>query len=871
VPFIIGNAGIIPNELSRKKNAAQEEIFSPGDIDLAGFNPAQSRIRKIAYQRRVKVGHIRAFNDADGNCLNLPKIPEDVYPRLRDLKLDDTAKSHEHPLILLAPFPAWEKKGAIQTFNFKLRLPATDINTWDRWVARGEIYGETINDTGTVKLKDLRVGVWADYHTRHDRTRNNQGCKPVLQNDDATLDDPALAPHLVAELFKFVSGAWSQIGVAVPLNVTRNSLAKSITAAQSQSVSVNCVSTLENVQKIEASGDKKTLTVTVKKGELYKLKISCCLPTAYYGASTAADIKPFARIYEDTPFETTTIDGAIFNKISPFETFIEVATDEIAPSNISALITPKFHEQMKFSENGVESFADLMEVRFLRDKVNRVDEEFPYIYKAELQRQVWRWQGRETNPHPQILEEKPTAAAITRWEVKEYGNRFDLDHTIMNMDSRVSETGSAPNAKKATGSRIFSYSEYLTGEKAKKEELRALHYRFRVTVHSRYAGIMPAGGLFVDKWVSEFVPCRVKAPIKVPKPKLIFPLTQSFGSPSSGTAGLLVVLDEPWYEVGGIGESLGAEVIRTPDPKNIPDKPNLATDKFYFEIGADPIVSEQALNVGSPEKITVSFDENKTSQIRGPVGHTFDRSSDAPLFVSTSFIIPAPSIIKDPVSAPGAAFGAWGMCKLRLRRVIHVKPKPVTREGEKTVSLKSEFTDPFWVQYLPEFSLFNINGDFSNLQLKISPNSNSLQAEVVDSGNQNVKLEAGKTDPNGKNLFELYMVLTREVFDATGRSDQEVYVGVLAQSGNIWQTADDSGIFNDETFPDNAAKQRKLDSIKFRARIIEIQRRKNGNTAFMNADKLWEHLFEPHIQDKDRCRIVRISEPLGSGATFEKC
>lgn len=888
LPFIVGNSGIVPKELARKTAVPNSPTItsSPAEINLAGFDASglAANIRKFSYFRKVRIGHIRAFSlinvgsqKVEGTCLNLPPIPETVFPRLRDLKFGDNVQqpaptptpiptpvpnptaspfnqTQEKPLLLLSPFGA---PNAVEQLTFYLRMPATDINTWDRWVAGGKIFNKPISGQ---PLKDLRTVVWKEHYRRLKASPQSEDCQVVSAADNPVIDEPAIELLFYAELEKFNDdGTWTEAKPAVPIPIAETPAAtQPLAGVQTLPVAVTCKAIEAATEVFQNTGG--ALSVSLLKGKIYRLRISCCLPKDDYPQGSAA--ARFARIYREN---LPSVPGRNSYKVSPFEMFIEVATDEIVPGTTDAEIarktlaewlTPNFERLPKDNAVPVNLKSDAVQVRFGKKLSDRfVEQTFPFAQKVELKRQMWRWQGRDTKPHPETKNSVAAAAEIDRWEAKEYGNRFDEDHVVINMDSKINDDRNI-DASIAAGKRLFSYTEYLTGEKSKKEELRALHYRFKATMFSRYAGILPPEKASVSTvdWKSRFVPCRVKQLTDPPKLKLIFPLTQSFGASKVGTAGLLAVFDESWHEIGGIGEGLGIEVAQAADPYfpagAVPDGA-----KVYFEIGLDPIVSGQAM-----QPTSVSFsDEDK----RGPVGHTFDRSDDNPFFTATSFVVPAPSVVG---AQPQINFGAWGMCKIRFKRIVQVGTT-VEAGQMKQIRLESKFTEPFWVQYLPEFSLFReITGvgeneikDFSDLRLQPIPSQNKVRLVKRENPRDSVVIKPN--DVGDKNIFERYLILTREVFDVTGRADQEVYLGIMSpnpQTAGEWQTSD---CLNLTALPELT---------KLRARIVEIQRRNNGLAAFRTADELWKRLFDTSVADHERCRIVRISEPIYSEAAVKK-
>jgi len=263
--------------------------------------------------------------------------------------------------------------------------------------------------------------------------------------------------------------------------------------------------------------------------------------------------------------------------------------------------------------------------------------------------------------------------------------------------------------------------------------------------------------------------------------------------------------------------------------------------EHYSESGFDPIIT------ATPEKPDSQLQFNR--RIRGPIGHTFDRTLDAALFTATSFIIPAPQ------PKTGERDFSWGFCKLRFRRTIKVN---------KTTTLRSEFAEPLWVQYLPEFFLADISGaQFANLRLRALDESVNKLSVVDGPSGRTATLESQKTDPTAKAVFDLYLVLTRRVFDATGRHDEEEYIGLFYRDNNDWVRAGSRG-----TPPEVKSSDPLL------ARVIEVQRRSIGTSVFKSEDDLWDALFDRSgakiSSDSSRARIVRISEPIPNPAAVTR-
>lgn len=861
LPFIIGNSGAIPKELARVDAInAPANTFAPCDIDLERFNKnfsgnldltsLKTSKRTFAYRRRVRIGQTRLFNATQqqlnnsnqnitvaGTCLNIPTIPENVFPRFRDVEqfirtksTESRAGKDEQPLILLTGEGVWKKPA--NNFSFLVRLPATDINTWDRWVASNKIYGEN-KDTGPSRetIKELRKKVWEKYHEFHNENQDSGSEAQCLPPKfDATLDDPALERKFHVELFRFDNGKFVAVqNGSKTIEVDNRNIV--VTPATTPVEAYKLMQALP--LKIDVAHNPnppadplpvttdlnlKALTVNVRQGEIYKLKISCLLRQQDYPESKeATTLRRFAAIYEKQPEKESEANND-FYKVSSFEMFVEVARRDMdfkKEDALSALLMPDM-----INENGDVVAVDL-------NKTAPAASGFSSIYKIELLRQMWRWQGRDTKPHPESVEPQLKAQLDQQkndWESVEYDSRDVNDYSVVDMSAE----------KTGAGTRKFIYKERLTGKnsdgKQVKEERRALHYRFRAKAHSRYAGLLPDDAAYLEtsEWKSLYVPCRLNS-LTVPKVRFIFPLTQNFGvaDSKSMSAGLLVVLSEAWFEDAGIGEDLGVEVTTTQSPK--------LPQKSYFEMGPDPLNAIKPGSLFSTDEVKAKF-----GKIRGPVGHTFDMVGDFPLFTSTSFIIPAPYLEKN-IGADVSQLPAWGMCEIRFRRVLRRKDKE---------NLVSEFTDPYWVQFLPEFTKFSDNDlDASSHALRITEITDARSdLQIVQKGTQKpVELKA--TPSSTYTAYQLYIFLTSQVFDVMGFAGQEVFVGLSTPKGD------------GKTWSINE-RLRKNQVDRLRARIVEVQYRKDSNVTISNAAQLWDALFDKKTQDIKRARIVRVSEPF---------
>ena len=102
----------------------------------------------------------------------------------------------------------------------------------------------------------------------------------------------------------------------------------------------------------------------------------------------------------------------------------------------------------------------------------------------------------------------------------------------------------------------------------------------------------------------------------------------------------------------------------------------------------------------------------------------------------------------------------------------------------------SAATDPYWVQFLPDFSMtdtWKVNGkekDLQQLEVVVEPGQGSLKL-IDPETRRDVELKAWISDGN---VFQLFAVLTQIGFTAAGADNEELYLAVFRQNGAAWQT-----------------------------------------------------------------------------------
>jgi hypothetical protein len=868
--FAVSNSGALPKGVGRKISANN---YSPVDlVDLIKNQPEvpdAGVIVTVPYRRRVPIGQMRIFNMGESDIaepgkLKLPLIPDTVHPRAREtgvktdlMGLTPDQVTSDTPLLLLAPKSMIDLNSNLQgrdSLTFEFGIPSTDRETWHRWV---------FAPSDDPKVRQPR----ADWEAKFLAEFYKRAHKQNGVNNRMNIDDPALLRsgegNFLALLEKLDSGRFTPVKgsdgkVGIWLNA-KQPAPDGMAAFQRRPLRAYCIA--DGMETVAAEQDPdpdrkglQRLAVHVAKGGVYRLSIYNCIAQTDLESRFEFDAASGETVFAHWKKGDLgiTADGPAVYLVSPFQIMIEVATEEL-PAN--DLLFNRFACNYDPKEYALVAQATAANAA-----------EFQHLYRMEVVRQVWRWKGREVPAHP-ALETAP-ALTTSAWEALEIGEVAESDHIFYPMDQMRNDRGEKIPS--------FRYREQLGGDN-KQGDRRGLHYRFGVRAYSRYEGWLPdanasvlgsasaatAGPLGVDPgtiWYPKFVPSRPKTPIPAPKVRLIFPLTEGYEGSFAGSPGMLLVLDEPWYEVGGLGEKLAVTMELTADPNNDPKDNKI----FYYEAGPDPIYAPQpgdTVKALSPQAADtkpspldpshVDFGakaEFPSERIRGPVGHTVKPGNVSPLFTASSFLIPAPAIT-------GRQDLRWYFCKLKLQRLVQL--------DKNGTQLASGFTDPYWVQFLPEFSVYDGLPDLSGVRVRMIDGTN---AELI--GRNNVR-QIPRPTPTPGNSTLLYLLLTRRVFDIIGRPDQEVFVGILKQAGETW-VGDEPALIGDTL-------QRVGNSI--RARIVEVQipTGKAAQAPPAKAKDFWLKLFpepakDPAAMPEPDARIVRVSRPVESiGAAMAAC
>jgi hypothetical protein len=911
--FAISNTGTLPKEIAdRNRPYALRPITAADERTLIASGVIR---QKIPYRRTVPVGemrlcHTRPRPDGADDPIQLPTIPDGVTPLALDLLdklMPETTNADggapRPPLILLSP-PSWTgpESRARSSAEFAVRLPQVTWSCYDRWIA------------GTSRATPAdRKKLIAEVHRRHaaDLAASASAVKGTVARKppNTSVDDPAVVRlvHLSlsvekSERFETVKEEFVKVGgpetpAADPLSAFTSGRAFvkcELFSTDSDEPDLTDPAgeiVVESTPPVSGVAQPDRAIVRIRKGRVYKLTLSACVTG---GAAARRFDDVILQLPKQKAPRPVTRPGSPPQPLllmSPTDMLIEGATSALpTEEELYKASIPQFEITSVPNTTSTRPLAPVHKIRVALTPIvsGQLIGSFRWVHQAEVDRQAWSWSGRPAETHPHLRPGAVTPAALSEavrdWVAQEFGERPDNAFVTSAMTAKPCDHPSTPG-RQLPGFRTFIYEDLLASDTA-RHDLRGQHRRYSVRVHSRYAPLIrdelsrsrqakivvgtrgQERASVSTRWHEVFVPSRRRPPIDPPRVKLILPLTEGAGQSAAGTPGLLVVLNEPWYEVAGIGEALRVEVGEAESPWDA------EKGLSYLEFGPDPIVQphghpphEQPMLTGEHfAKIGDSDDivsDGSRAFVTGPVGHYFDRDNNAALFVGTSFIVPPPHVKRTDETR------AWYFARLRFRRKV-VTREPRTGSGIYSITDSawprstyfSEPTTDFWVQYLPEFSVFDGWKDTID---KLVPALTAPGSMQLLEGEGGPAAELGPT-ASANNIFSLYAVLTRVVFDARGLPG-ETYVTVFAQSPDRknWTTNTNITAF--------AAMPRE----QFRVRLIEVQAPDSAAspgcaTPRPTGTDLWGWLFpdkgktaevgkKTHACDTPG-RIVRVSRPL---------
>lgn len=780
------NTGALPPELAGPG--------TPGHLkDLASVTVTPS-ITSVAYQRKSPINALRfGVRGETFQQISWPPIPQDVFPYAQELGVMPTASGpgDSRPLAMLTSYQTTPPVAAANSsFTLPVFKPTTDLLTWDRWMAGLD------TGTGNTAIRQTRTLVWTAFH---------QQARQESTKTEVAIEDPAIT--LLAVSIAINSPGYTLQGTPVTKSWAP---APAIAPGSSLQPMPNPAPPLKLQFGTLAAGTVIQVTDNGTDGWTIQLP-----PGAVISVTITPGVDPKSAAF---------FTGGVL-PVVPSYTLVAEAADSSLPTQSD------LQNALKIVPPNVPG-ASLVNFELALGTGKGAVAHGVNIRSADLRQQSWRWDGRPMPFFPASAMDTPVGMSnnpdLLAWELQTFLNRTASDSSVRSM------------ARKPGG----GYS-FIAGEDRSTEQ-GATYYRAGVTVYNRYGSLVPAANrsrstLNDDTastpgspggWNRCFVHARVPAAYKPPKPavKFIVPLTgaeDSAQAPGAGSA--LVVVQGPWYAIGGLVEALKVELTtadQTPNPS-------------FQEAGPDPITYN-----GTQADLNKTYDFNGC--LHPPVGHTFDSSDTNPLWVNSSFVLDPPHSGKAP--APAGTFA-----RVQFRRVLRQQGTQTTDLKPLPGPLESDATDPVWIQFLPgRFSPFNAALD--SVTLTVTNGTARLMQKGVP-----VELSTDSSVNNEHTLFAL--LLTEQVTDMVGRRGQERFLHVLltrppGSKEATWQAAGLEGNAN------------------YVGRILVIQRQiktTNNKAPGVLTDEhmLWDEMFPPaasnRLQSVDAVsRIVAVSPPISA-------
>lgn len=713
------------------------------------------------------------------------------------------------PLLMLMAENLGGNDLAKSSFEFRLRKPATDLVTWDRWVEHGEPGGI-----------ERRQAVWAAFHMNVSEPGTSRDHD--LTKYDLTIDDPAVADFLIVELNgirgKF-AGKSRRVKVPIP-SAPAPPLDITLKSEQAGPVQFTCsTSETEVTEPLSMTGSQ--VTVRLGPGEIAELVVyAAVLKSHFHGTdndATASSAKFPRDAMVDLPdYEANHV------LVSPMRLLIETVTDaSVTPEALWQDLVPAFRGAGPVAPNALEQTAPVVAATnksVVEEVIVRLarrpspESDWAFISRVELWRQVWRWSGRSTRPFPQVTEPNaPPGVGSTAgdnlllWDAEGFAERSEGERDQETIDL------------KAGGGAVQIYTESVVTNP------RKLYYRFGARAFHRYRGffknppvVQARRKLTVeteetgDIWKRLVVPSRFRDAVSAPSIKFVVPLTESDGSTGSENAlpGHLVVLNEAWFEIGGLAESLQAAIVEIKNPPDaieegvpvLPVLPPLAPSPLY-EFGPDPVLTGKLKPAvvrtngppvpGGPQqgvlKIGIKWPGDRYL-LENPAGFSFDPGkAQTPLFNSSCFIMPAPTLndAQNPVSSEKYS---WNLARVQFRRVI----QGTTRSEDRF----SSWTPPMWIQYLPNaFGPLRAKLEEQEggpLKLRVKPDERDSIQWTKDIPSLSDLMGLSPSPPSDPdfgagvrpayqpfNHWSYVLLVTQQFSDIRGRVDQERFVQLM--------------------------------------------------------------------------------------------
>ncbi|MEH2500409.1 hypothetical protein V1294_006888 [Bradyrhizobium sp. AZCC 1678] len=769
--------------------------------------------------------------------------------------------------------PLVNKPEGINCGELKLQVsaPVTPLEDFDRWLALEEAI---TNEPDRTKLREFRKGVRIHHHAQvallHDKEAELQvaagdmakakALRDEIKTIKASLDlqDPAVGAFAIAATRVRRDGALTDSAVAdfkpefiewswkwEPDLDPKQPFAK-----KRKPIDLTCILDRSRAKPVF---DKSDNSIWVATGDVVIVRLFAAVADELFtgGVAPAGKRRFDSVVLEKAALQDSTgavlvtdSDGTKYRLFALHAFAVEAASvslpadDELAVTISSSIVG---EAPTAFDEHTGDIRLD-----FKRAPSIAMDA----VGEITVGSQAWRWTGRPLMPFPFMqasdlnrfppqdpddpgVAEPPSPSQYALlWDVAGFAERLDEtldDESVAVPVNEKIEITKGVAASKPQPTRIalrsparLDTARYMRFGVVASSRYAAAYAAARVVVTTRAAEWKSASGKWTTPWYRVLRPA--KQPNAVPKPgiRALIPLTRALRESEaiSPVAGVLAVADGAWFEHAGLADWMLAEVETAYRKKLITNSGVVA--RAAAEMGPDPLLRTYGL--GKKPKTTPDSENLRTAvplAVAGPLGHSFDTGTATGLYLNSSFIIRAPDLVADDVTA-------WWMGKLAFRRFV-------IAEGTTDYWSKSGKTPVKSTNDLPQVSatLHSIRASADNALLKLRAVGNLLfgntpktEVGVEASWSEkswSIKVAAGSITDQfsiGESSFDLRILAARRLSRiAPDKPEQYAWyeIMVLVKPNDLpWRTAWQTQWFNDPDLfagQDSSAAELEIDFV----------------------------------------------------------
>ncbi|WP_143536999.1 hypothetical protein, partial [Rubricoccus marinus] len=596
--FQTGSGGILPREIAQDDEPTRldpDKLESPGAVDAWA---------DYVHQRLIAVGPLRLSTPSPGSPrgpglsdrLELPPVPEGVFPLARSLERSQDPKNPAGPaplLLLRPPQTGTPGRGAGRsagrrrvpapsTFTLEIRPPVVDPDVWLQCL-------QTIrpNDTPPAdpappleRTRSQAAHVLAESAKRRSTGEPVKGtgvpdnlCDPFVLGLDAVL----------TRIDQNVPDAAKQESITFRLPSMQGGLSGEEVDAIGCEISVD--------ERASLRVDGQTLKVQAPEGSVWRLSLRPTLRQrdghGFFRSPPAGDGAPQKGLPEYGGARDLLIEVATPHLPAPDDLYEALHVESFPSLRETTLVTDPDGSPALGDGGGrpAERLVVSLNGAALGDRAR-------WLHDARVLVQEWAWDGRPLEKDQAvepIFQPPGNGVEYPAWDATLFGDRPPSGAESHPAIADFGLCGASPRA--------VLYTRDLSPTRG------AQAYRVAVEVTSRYAPLWDdaptrasyeAGRESVEDapfaWRHRVVPSRLRQTPPPPSIRFIVPLTEAASTDADPrAAGALVLLNEPWFAHGGLSEVLTAEIVTTDVP---PGADGQAAR--LLEIGPDPILTGEA-------------------------------------------------------------------------------------------------------------------------------------------------------------------------------------------------------------------------------------------------------------------------------------